>query len=516
MRGSTLLLVVLLGCGSPKAPLVSPDGPGSDADPTRIDVAQGALQGFRDGDVLRWNGIPFAAPPIGPLRWRPPAPPASWSGVRDAAHYASECTQAPDEVMPDGMPVGAEDCLYLNVIAPANVRGPLPVIVFVHGGAWITGDSSAPLYNAPALPVHGPAIVVTINYRLGALGFLALPPLAAEDPHGSTGDYGLLDQQAALHWVHDNIAVFGGDPSRVLFWGQSAGGFSALMQLASPLAAGLFHAAFSQSGGSGAGRALARAETFGATYATSLGCTGADVLACLRALPAAAAEALPPAPYQWGPVIDGYVLPQSPLAMFAAGTHNHLPLVIGSTKFEFANPKAPAFPPISAVVDETSYEAALVKNFGNANLAAMLAHYPASSFATARDAYIAALSDAYMTCPARQIARSLAASQSEPAFRYLYMHTDSAGPRMAQGPAHGADFAYWFDAFLSFTPDDHEQALAMTMSSDLLQVAATGMPAASWPRYGAADPTLVLDDTILVASDPHGPECDFWKPITTP
>ena len=506
----TLCLALTACAASPTAQLDAPAA----ADPTLVTVAQGTLQGFADSGVLRWNGVPFAAPPLGALRWRPPAPPASWTGVRDATRYASECTQAPDEVNPEGTPVGVEDCLYLNVTAPAHAAGPLPVIVFVHGGAFITGDSSAPMYNAPELPTEAPAIVVTVNYRLGALGFLALPELAAEDAHGSTGDYGLLDQLAALRWVRDNISAFGGDPERVLLWGHSAGGASTLMLVASPLGRGLFRAAFAQSGGTATGRGRSRAATAGAAYAASLGCTGAGVLACLRALPATAAEALPPDTYQWGPVVDGSVLPQSPPALFAIGAHNHVPVVFGTTVREQANPKARAFPPIATVVDEASYEAALTQNFGAANVATILAHYPATT--TPRAAYVAALSDAFMTCPARRMARALAAHQSEPVYRYLFTHTDSAGPRVAQGPAHGVDFTYWFDAFLYFTPTASEHALAATMSGQLAHVAAGGATAPGWPAYAADDPTLVLDDTIEVASDPHGMDCDLWDALTKP
>jgi para-nitrobenzyl esterase len=518
MTRFVVLSIILAACGgghNVRASVGVPDAPAARPDPTRVDVAQGILQGFVDGPVVRWNGIPYAAPPVGPLRWRPPAPPQSWSGIRDSTLYANECAQAPNEVMPDGTPVGDENCLYLNVIAPAGVTGPMPVIVFVHGGAWITGDSTAPIYNATHLPVNGPAIIVTINYRLGALGFLALPQLAAEDEHGSTGDYGLLDQQAALQWVHDNIAAFGGDPSRVVFWGQSAGGASTLMQLASPLAHGLFQAILAQSGGGATGRQLAHAETIGGSYAASLGCQGSNVLACLRALPAAQAEALPPTGYQWGPVVDGYVLPQPPPVMFAAGTHNHMPVVIGTTALEYANPTAFAHPQISTVVDEASYEAALAQNFGSANVSAVLVQYPAASYASPRAAYVAALSDADMTCPARRMARSLAATQTEPVFRYLFTHTDSAG-QTALGPAHGVDFPYWFDAFLYFTPDAQEQTLAAAMSSHLLHLSSTAAPTNDWPRYDAGDPTLILDDTIAAELDPHGTACDSWDLLATP
>ena len=512
------LAVLPVACADPGPAAAPPDS--APADPTVVEVAQGTLKGVLDGAVLRWNGIPFAAPPVGELRWRPPAPAAPWSAVRDASRYASECTQAPDEVMPSGTPTGSEDCLYLNVNAPAARAGEvLPVIVFVHGGGWITGDSSATVYNTPSLPANGPAIVVTINYRLGALGFLSLADLANEDANHVSGNYGLLDQIAALQWIHDNIAAFGGDPSRVLFWGQSAGGASALMQLASPLGHGLFSAVFAQSGGQATGRLLSRALAAGTTYAASLGCSGSDVPACLRALPAATAESLPPTGFTWGPVVDGHVLPHSPPAMFAAGTQNHVPAIIGTTSAEYANPTALAVPQVSTITSEEAYEAALVQNFGAANLQAVLARYPATSYPSAAAAYVAAISDANMTCAARRMVRSLASTQSEPVYRYLFTHTDSAGPRASLGPAHGVDFPFWFDAFLTFTPDASEAALARAMSSDLLQFAATadatGPSSTTWPRADASVSTLVLDDAIQIVADPGGPACDFWDSLAT-
>jgi para-nitrobenzyl esterase len=245
-------------------------------------TANGPVRGLANGAVNEFLGIPYAAPPVGALRWQPPQPPANWPGVRDATQFASHCPQPPG---PFGQGSTSEDCLHLNVFTPSHRRAGshFPVMVWIHGGALVTGESND--YDPTTLAADG-VTVVTINYRLGALGFLAHPALA--DASGQSGDYGLMDQQAALRWVRRNIANFGGNPHNVTVFGESAGGLSTLSQVASPRARGLFEKAIVESGSYNLTQAsLATAEAAGESFATRAGCAS-QTAACLRNLPVSA------------------------------------------------------------------------------------------------------------------------------------------------------------------------------------------------------------------------------------
>jgi para-nitrobenzyl esterase len=504
------------------------DGPappdGQAVDPTLVTVAQGVLHGAiaSDGTSYVWRGVPYATPPVGALRWKPPAPLAAWSGVRDATQWGNACVQPPSEIAPGGPATGAEDCLYLNVWAPAGYVGQsLPVIFFIHGGAWITGAGSSPVYNGLYLAAHAPAVVVTINYRLGALGFLALAALAAEDPDHTTGNYGLLDQRAALQWVRDNIRAFGGDPTRVTIWGHSAGASSVLMQMASPLSHGLFAGAFAESGDAVA-RPLASAESVGAQFATGLGCSGASLLSCMRAVDASQFY-VPPPSGRWKPALDGYVLSEQPIVTFQAGRQSQVPVIIGVNATEPQNPSAATAPAVTTIVTEADYEAAITYNYGQASQPAILAQYPASSYATPADAYLDAISDGEWICPARRNARAIAANQPEAVWRYFWTHTDSSGPQQPFGAGHGVDRPYWFNNFFAladeygspFDPDASEQALGVQMRDYLVSFVDTGTPNGranvAWPPYLASrDPYLQLDDAIAAGDGVKTAVCDFW------
>jgi len=246
-----------------------------------VTTTGGTLRGATAGPADEFLGIPYAAPPVGPLRWRPPQPAARWTGIRDAMAFAPHCPQPPSGF---GVASTSENCLYLNVYTPAGATAGarnLPVMVWIHGGAFIAGESDD--YNPAGLVGHG-VIVVTINYRLGALGFLADAALASH-PGGSSGDYGLMDQQAALRWVQANIRQFGGNPRNVTLSGESSGGLSVLSQLVSPGARGLFARAIVESGTYDLTQAtLTTAETAGQAFAAKVGCAS-QTAACLRALP---------------------------------------------------------------------------------------------------------------------------------------------------------------------------------------------------------------------------------------
>jgi para-nitrobenzyl esterase len=301
-----------------------------------IAVDGGKIDGTPRSGLVVYNGIPFAAPPTGKLRWREPHPVPGWPGVRRADAFAPACMQAGVSVPGESPPRVSEDCLYLNIWTPErNTHERLPVLVWIHGGGFTNGATSMPLYAGDRLARKG-VIVVTIAYRLGPFGFLAHPELTKESPVHSSGNYGLMDQIAALEWVQRNIGAFGGDPRRVTIAGQSAGAMSVSILMALPRAAGLFQRAIAQSGGVfeppqlAPGYLLANAERDGAAYATSL---GAGSLAALRGLPA---EALlnGSAAAVSHPVLEPSILPESPYDVFAAGRQHDVPILIGSNADE--------------------------------------------------------------------------------------------------------------------------------------------------------------------------------------
>src|SRR3984957_10879618 len=258
--------------------------------PLQVKIDTGTIEGKANGPVRTFLGIPYAVPPVGELRWKPPAPPAKWPGVRAATEFGARCMQgSPYSDMVFRDPGIREDCLSLNVWTPAkNPKANLPVMVWIHGGGFMAGGSSEPRQDGRVLATHG-VVVVSMNYRLGIFGFLVLPELAAESDKKAAGNYGLLDQVAALEWVHRNIAAFGGDPGNVTIFGESAGSFSVSALMASPLAKGLFHKAIGESGAAFYSEGLSfdplskREEKDAKTASAKL---GVSTLAELRAIPA--------------------------------------------------------------------------------------------------------------------------------------------------------------------------------------------------------------------------------------
>lgn len=307
--------------------------------PGQVKVEGGIIQGTSSDNISVFKGIPFAAPPVGDLRWKAPQPVIPWKGVRDATKFG------PSPIQPMAFPGMSlsEDCLYLNVWTPAkSKKDKLPVMVWIYGGGFMMGSSS--LYDGTALAKMG-VVLVSINYRVGQLGYFAHPELSAEDPHGVSGNYGIEDQIVALRWVKNNIAEFGGDPSKVTIFGESAGAISVSMLCASPLAKGLFRGAISESGGSfGPSRVknypgenmklLADAQKAGVQYADSL---GVKTLAELRALPAS--DFTKPTPVTGGPwpIIDGYVIPDDQFKMYENGNFNDVNVLIGYNSDEGAS-----------------------------------------------------------------------------------------------------------------------------------------------------------------------------------
>jgi para-nitrobenzyl esterase len=314
--------------------------------PTPVKTEFGLVQGVTEQDLTVYRGIPFAAPPVGELRWRAPQPPAKWDGVRPATQFA------PDPYQGDGQGNVSEDCLYLNIWTPAKSDAErLPVLVWIYGGGFSFGSTSTPVHNGEHLARKG-VVLVSLNYRVGPLGFLAHPELSAESPRKASGNYGLLDQIAALRWVQRNIAAFGGDPAKVTIFGESAGGISVSMLCASPEAKGLFRGAISQSGGSFGPtrpttypgenmRRLADAEQSGVAFAAK---AGAASIAELRRLAPAKL------PAGWGsgaawPIVDGWVIPDDQYRLYEAGRYNDVAILIGYNSDEglsFAREKTPA------------------------------------------------------------------------------------------------------------------------------------------------------------------------------
>src|SRR6266850_2687529 len=322
-----------------------------------IRVDGGLISGTTVDGVRSFKGVPFAAPPVGDLRWKPPQPVLAWQGVRQADNFGPICPQSP---YPSGSmyysppQTQSEDCLYLNVWTAAKVGDKRPVMVWIHGGALTRGSGSNAAYDGTALAKKG-VVLVTINYRLGPLGYLAHPELTSESPQHSSGNYGVLDQIAALKWVQKNIAAFGGDANRVTIFGESAGSWSVNALVASPLARGLFHRAIGESGGSfGPGtylredrNALPSAERIGVAFAKA---AGADSIKALRALPAdKIVEVFNNDPegkkFRTQPNVDGWVLPDEIRNIFAKGKQNDVPVIVGSNGNEMTTLTVPATVP---------------------------------------------------------------------------------------------------------------------------------------------------------------------------
>ena len=449
---------------------------------TSLKIAAGELVGGAQGGVRTFNDIPFAAPPVGSLRWTPPQPAPTWKGARDATAFGPAC---PQPVNKDGRINGggyagptSEDCLNLNVVTPEGARG-LPVIVWIYGGANIFGANSVASYNGNSF-AHDGVIVVTVNYRLGALGFFAHPALTrAAKPGEPLGSYAVMDQIAALKWVQTNIAAFGGDPKNVTVAGESAGGVNILTLLATPAAKGLFTRALVESGGGwGPPTALAKAEAEGQALATKLGAPADATVEQLRALPV---DALVAAGGRVGPIVDGRLLTEDATQAFARGDNLRVPLVIGSN----------------------SYEASLMVSFG-IPAAPFLATVPAETKAvyTAEapdDAAMArnVFTDQIMGAPARWIAAK--SSAAEPTWLYYFSYVRVKQRARLPGANHASEIPYVFndqDDIPVYSSEivDEDRAVARLMHSCIVGYAKTGRPACAgqdWPAYSPASDQLL-------------------------
>jgi para-nitrobenzyl esterase len=498
---------------------------GRSCDEAAVDVActaQGAVRGTTEAGIVAFKGIPYAEPPVGELRWRPPAMPVTWAGVRDGSRFGAICPQLSGTQV-----IGEENCLTLNVWKPAErPAAPLPVMVFFPGGGnhGFSGQG-APVfggvgYGGEKLVPEG-VVHVSFNYRLGALGFLAHPELSAASTDKVSGNYGTLDQIAMLRWVHENIASFGGDPRRVMLFGTSAGGGNICTLLAAPGARGLFHrAAMQASVPTGCELpTLAQAESgTGQRVADSLGCTSGDRAACLRSRPAAdVVRAVPGTfsvlPRVYGPNVDGRVIPEQPRAAIARGAHAQVPVIIGNSSNEtmlFVNALGP-------VTDRASYEAAIGKVFGEAQTARIVEAYPTSPRATPRQALVQLTTDAFFTCQSRRVARALTAHQHAPALRYFFTHSLENDPdQKALGAMHTVEHPFFFAWGGAYKPTDTDLAVQRLMVGHWTHFARTGSPPAAWPLARLGDAYLSIGATSVAARGDGGAQCDFWDTVPLP
>lgn len=497
-------------------------------DPVRVE--QGLLAGTSgsSADVRVYRGIPFAAPPVGDLRWKAPQPPAKWQGVRQAAEFSSACwqTQYPTAaaIYQAKLPPLSEDCLYLNIWTPAkSAKDRLPVMVWIHGRGFTRGFAGTRSYDGEVLARKG-AVIVTINYRLGIFGFFAHPALSAESGHHASGNYALLDQIAALQWVQKNIAAFGGDPARVTIFGESAGSWAVNVLLASPLAKGLFQRAIGESGGSFSPmKKLAEAEKEGEKLAAALvPAPAADAKneaaekpsaqSILKTLRAKSAEELLKASdaETVRTIVDGWVLPEDVDTIFAQGRQNDVPLIVGYNADE-----GTALAPQGANMKALLFTAGVYQRYGP-QADAFLKIYPAASDEQAVSSFYSAYRDQVFGWEMRTWARMATRTGHQPAYLY-YFSRRPPGPQSARLRAfHASDIAYVFGTFVwPFPWEETDKKLSDAMTSYWVNFAATGNPnggsLTKWPAYNAKDDqALEFGDQIAVRSEVNKAGLDFF------
>ena len=482
-----------------------------------------------DGSVRMFGSIPYAAPPLGERRWLPPQPVEAWDGVRDGSALPPACIQPSLPVPPGEEPFfGAgstrmeEDCLYLNVWSAAAAGDAAPVLVWIHGGGLFVGDGSMVANDGTALASRG-VVVVTINYRLGALGYLTHALLREESGHSASGNYGLLDQVAALQWVQRNIEAFGGDPGRVTIFGESAGSWSVNYLMATPLASGLFAGAIGQSGGAfapAAGPVVREvAESAGEQFAAAALGAGADVsLDALRALPAADVVAAGTTPVLLN--IDGWVLPASVHDIFARGSQHDVPVIVGANADEgTALARLAGGPKLGSVAEYEEW----ARNEYGALADQFLAAYPAATGAEVEARMIDSAGDARFVWEMRTWARMMD-TVSSPAYLYFFTRVPPAADAARYGAYHTAEIPYVFGNlggggrfwFAKRDYDDTDRRLSDVMSSYWINFAASGNPNGEglpeWPAFTrAAEQALEFGDTVQVRHGVRGDRLDIFE-----
>jgi para-nitrobenzyl esterase len=522
------------GLGASIATLAVVTAAGASAGEVRTD--SGIVEGVAGAvpHVQIYRGIPYAAPPVGDLRWREPQPVTPWTGVRKATEFGNRCMQVhvwDDMIFRDEM---SEDCLNLNVWTPAaSPNAKLPVMVWIYGGGFVAGSTSEARQDGERLAGKG-VVVVSMNYRLGVFGFLAHPELTKESPHHASGNYGLLDQVAALRWVKKNIAAFGGDPENVTIFGESAGSFSVSALMASPVSRGLFHRAIGESGAfftvgdqTLAPKGLAASEEAGRQFATT---AGADSLAALRKK--TADEVLKAAtgngPMRFGPNIDGYLLPEDAHEIFAAGKQSHVSLLAGwnADEIRAAVTLAPVKPTVKTFTEQVGAQ------FGD-SAGAVLKAYPASTDAEALESAASLASDMFIGYATWKWIEMQNETGGSPVYRYSFDRRIPVPPdnKVDGKPAtsddigarHAGEIEYVFGA-LDSLPKVPWQPLDRTISDQMMSYwtnfARSGDPngpgLAKWPVYGATGAYQVLhfDDPTHAAPDARRPRYEALDAFT--
>jgi para-nitrobenzyl esterase len=514
IRGSILLVFVAIASA-----VISAAGP-SPGDPTFVAIDSGAVHGSATADVVSFKGIPYAEPPVGPLRWRMPQPVKPWEGVRETTNFGPSCMQT------DDVPK-SEDCLTLNVWRPAaDSATPLPVMVWIHGGALVHGGTS--IYPGGALARQG-VVVVSMNYRMGRLGFFAHPALAAEAPGDVRGNYGIMDQRAALEWVQRNIAAFGGDPKQVTIFGESAGGGSVMVHLTAPLSRGLFHRAILQSPGIPTARArvlplteLADAEKMAVDYTRSVGVTGdgTAALAGLRALPASRLIERTSAPEVIaaqsagacvigfaGTIRDGRLIVAAPEEVLAKGRQAMVPVMVGADDRDLdigtANSKDELFALFGPYVEEARKL------------------YDPKGSQTLDELKQQVFADKTFVEPSRHLANEMVRA-GLPTWWYRFSYVAESMRGTVKGTLHGLELPYTFNvpaALVGGRVTAADKAMGDLASAYWVAFGKTGDPNGgrrpTWPRHDpAVDRVIDFTNTgVVVGPDPLKARLDLWKKV---
>ena len=486
------------------------------AEPEAVRTQSGLVQGVvsTDGTVVAYKGIPFAAPPAGDARWKAPLPPAPWTGVRQAVRFSDSCVQ---RIVEERKPwtyefmahnAVSEDCLYLNVwIAKSSASANRPVFVWIHGGGYTEGSTAVPTYDGENLAKRG-IVVVTINYRLGVFGFFAHPELTGESAHRSSGNYGMMDQVAALEWVQKNIAAFGGDPKRVTIGGQSAGAGSVHNLVASPLAKGLFHRAIAESGSAIVPNArmmsLQEAEQQGSKFAESI---GAKSLADLRKIEAKEllAKITPGPTTSFRPIVDGWFLPVSPRDVFASGKHADVPTLTGLTADEGSSQ------PDYGKVPADKWSQQIRQRFGDV-ADRILALYPADASESQK-----ALSREQGLICMHLWAADRAKTAKTKVFTYYWTHAEPGPDSVRFGAFHTSEVPYVFNTLdksdRGWTNGDRK--IAQMVGTYWVNFMTSGDPngpgVPRWPAFDASSAsTMELGDRFGVRPLPDKAKIQFF------
>lgn len=476
-------------------------------EPVIASTGHGALSGQAEAGIASFKGIPFAQPPVGDLRWRAPEPVEAWQGVRDATRFGPACTQARTPFA--NYEAISEDCLYLNVWAPEGARDA-PVMVWIHGGSLTSGVGSEPFYDGTAFAREG-VVVVTINYRLGALGWMAHPALSAETPDNVSGNYGLMDQIAALEWVRDNISAFGGDPGRVTIAGESAGALSVMYLMVSPAAQGLFHGAIAQSPymitspvlRDSPYQAWPDAEAAGIAIAAQL---GADSAEALRALPAeeVIAGAARLGYFPMG-TVDGHLLPSQVIDQIDAGQQAQVPVLTGYNEGEIRSLRI-LLPPAP---DAQTYETEVRARYGD-QAEDFLRRYPAGNIDAAM---LAATRDALYGWSSERLAAGQQAV-GQGAYLYFFDHGYPAAEALGLRAFHASELPYVFgtaDKTPGYWPvvpqTPVEQGMSRAMTGYWASFIKTGRPEVAglvaWPDYGTTRAYLAFEAEPVARAEPN-------------